>query len=64
MGAIEYFYVGFCENKKCSGKGEMVKFPVPYKKVESYRNLPGICSVCGNYLFGDIVEAEEGKEYC
>lgn len=63
MGIITRTYIGSCENEKCSQKGEIVKFPVRYERLETFWHEPPTCSWCGKWLFGDIMETEEGKNY-
>lgn len=63
MGVIIRKYIGSCENEACSRKGEMVKFPVPVEKIEALEHEPPTCTKCGKWLFGDVVETEEEKDY-
>lgn len=50
-------YIGCCMNKKCERNGKEVRFPIRrLELVESYRNEPEVCTMCGEPLQGDVCD--------
>jgi len=51
-------YIGYCANENCERKGQDVNFTIPYSKIEAFHNEPPTCPKCGDFLQGDVIDAE------